>query len=516
MNFEQWLQAKGFDPAALSDGMKATLKVAFDAEHPAPVAGSATPPTAPPAQATVTSTLDQILAEQRREDDRVQRITDIAARTIRERPMLLDAVERLAKTAISVKATTPDEFELSLLRATRAGAPSPAIHTRDSRVAGQVIEAAVCLSGRLDSEVLDKAYDQQTINAAMDRFPTGIGLRDLILIAARENGYSGAIWGDVREVLQAAFARGNGRIDVRADGFSTLSLPNTLANVANKFLIQGFMAVETGWREIAKIRAVRDFKATSTNALTGGFVFEKVGAAGELKHATVGEKNYTNQADTYGKIFAITRKDIINDDLGALTEVPGRIGRGAALVLNETFWTAFLATRDTFWASGNSNLISGGTTVLSSTSLGSALSKFRKQTDPDGKPLGITPRILLVPPELEITADELMTSTFVNTGGSSSTDKVPNRNVWNSKFRTVMSSYLSNSAITNYSTTHWFLLADPMDLPTIEVAFLNGRDTPVVESADAEFDTLGIQMRGYYDFGVSLQEYRASVRSAGA
>ena len=512
MNFEAWLQAKGFDPAALSEQQKAALKASYVAEQkpaeatPAPAAGGAD------GSVLAAQRLSQIFAETQAEEDRVAKITDIAARYVRERPASVSTIKKLAEMAVEAKGTKPEEFELNLLRATRAGAPAVIGNGRDAKLGASVIEAAVCLAGNLDKAELEKAYDERALNAANDCFRRGLGLRDLIMVAARSNGYDSAIWDDDRTVLRAAF----NKLDVRADGFSTLSLPNILANVANKFLMQGFNAVETGWRQIAKVRPVRDFKQISTNTLTGGFLFEKVGASGELKHATVGEKNYTNQADTCGRIFAITRKDIINDDLGALTEVPMRIGRGAALALNNSFWTTFLATRDTFWASGNSNLITGGGTVLSSAALTTATTKFRKQTDPDGYPLGITPKILLVPPELEITADELMTSSFINTGGSSSTDKVPNRNVWGGKYTVVTSTYLSNSAITNYSTTQWFLLADPMDLPTIEVVFLNGRDTPIVESADAEFDSLGIQMRGYFDYGVALQEFRASVRSAGA
>jgi len=50
----------------------------------------------------------------------------------------------------------------------------------------------------------------------------------------------------------------------------------------------------------------------------------------------------------------------------------------------------------------------------------------------------------------------------------------------------------------------------------IEVVFLNGRQAPTVESADADFNVLGIQMRGYHDFGVEKQEYRGGVKSKGA
>jgi hypothetical protein len=50
----------------------------------------------------------------------------------------------------------------------------------------------------------------------------------------------------------------------------------------------------------------------------------------------------------------------------------------------------------------------------------------------------------------------------------------------------------------------------------MEVGFLNGQRAPTVEQADADFDTLGIQVRGYFDFGVSKGESRAAYRMAHA
>ena len=77
------------------------------------------------------------------------------------------------------------------------------------------------------------------------------------------------------------------------------------------------------------------------------------------------------------------------------------------------------------------------------------------------------------------------------------------------------SSYLSNAQYTGNSGKAWYLLADPNDMPVIEVAFLNGQQMPTVESADADFNTLGIQMRGYHDFGVAKQEPRGGVKMKG-
>src|SRR5262245_4882454 len=106
-------------------------------------------------------------------------------------------------------------------------------------------------------------------------------------------------------------------------------------------------------------------------------------------------------------MYSITRQDIVNDDLGALKLIPQRIGRGAALKMNKVFWAEFL-NHSSFFASGNNNYFEGAGTVLSLTSLATALQKFRDQTDPDGAPLALAPAILLVPTALEVTAANLM------------------------------------------------------------------------------------------------------------
>ena len=73
-----------------------------------------------------------------------------------------------------------------------------------------------------------------------------------------------------------------------------------------------------------------------------------------------------------------------------------------------------------------------------------------------------------------------------------------------------VSRYLGNTKYTGNSQKAWYLLSDPNDLPVIEVAFLNGQESPTIESAEADFKYLGIQMRGYHDFGVALQDPSAA------
>ncbi len=107
-----------------------------------------------------------------------------------------------------------------------------------------------------------------------------------------------------------------------------------------------------------------------------------------------------------------------------------------------------------------------------------------------------------------------MTSTMVNETTTTGKPK-PADNPHRGKFDVVSSVYLSNASFTGYSSKAWYLFADPNRLPAIEVAFLNGVDRPTVENTDADFSTLGIQFRGYIDFGVREQDYRGALKMKG-
>lgn len=498
MTFEAWLQAKGFDPAALSDTQRAALRAAFQAEQAGADAGAGENGkggTAADAAAAVAELRRQVAADVAR----VAAIRRVCAAAPHATVRHGDADVPLEAHAIA-EGWDVTRTELEVLRASR---PTPRVNAGAGAdaPAADVLAAAVAVAGRLQAP--ERHFTPQALEAADRRFRRGIGLQELLLAAAAANGYHGrgSVRGDLREVLRAAF--------------SSVSLPGILSDSANKFLLQGFLGVDQAWSQVAARRAVNDFKTVTSYRLTGGLSFEQVGPGGEIPHGDLGEESYSNKAETYGKMLAITRQDVINDDLGALTAVPQRIGRGAATKLNSVFWAEFLDNA-AFFATGNANYISGATTNLSSEGLRQGVEKLRKQTDPDGQPLALTPRLLLVPPELESIADELYASTNVNTGGAAATEKVPNRNTHAGKYRPVVSPYLSNTGYTGYSTTAWYLLADPLDLAVIEVCFLNGVEAPTVETADADFNTLGIQMRGYFDFGVNKQEPRGGIKSKGA
>jgi hypothetical protein len=514
MNFEQWLEAQGFDPASLSGQQKTSLKAAFAASSKPPAqatapqqpaeAPAAEPTASPPANAnpgvdphsTMPAATPSVVAAMRAE---------AAAETLR-----IAALRKVCAgkhNDIEAKAIregwTPEKCELEVLRASRAAAP--AIHMPQPSSEPAVIEAALCRSLKLPG--LEKHYKPQTLEASERSFRRGFsGLHHLLSVVARANGWSGeSVRDDMRSVLRAAF--------------STMDISGILSNVANKFLLAAFTSLDQTWRQIAAIRPVNTFHQVESYRLTDSMDYEKVGPTGELKHGKLGEDKYTNQVETYGKLFRLTRTHMVNDDLGALQAIPTMLGLGAARALNKVFWKEFLDNAS-FFAAGNNNYLSGAATALSFDALASADALFRKQKDSEGNLLGVTPRIVLTPSDLAVYAEGwTLSPEYRELQDSTATGKAAKqlftRNVHAGKWRPVSTAYLQDAAFTGYSAKAWYLLADPMELAAIEVAFLNGQEMPTIESADADFDELGVQFRGYHDFGARKQDHRAGVKMKG-
>jgi len=385
--------------------------------------------------------------------------------------------------------TLTERFDkMEKLAATRDERPAaPAVHVvTPTPPSAEVIEASFALQGSLPH--VEKKYSAQVLEAA-DKARRDLSLGEVLLQAAVAGGYDGP-----RRITAATLR------PVLAAAWSTHAIADILSSTVNKFLLAGFDSVENAWRNISAVRSVNDFKTVTQYRLNGGFVFQEVQNGGELKHAAAGDEKRTISADTYGIMTSVTRTDLINDDLGALTAVPQRIGRGGALKLNSVFWTAFLDDSAFFTtAKGNKKT---SATALGLAGLKEALALYRKLTDADGHPMAVQPRVLLVPVDLEITAAELMNSVQISSGN---TNGQPATNVFAGRYEVVSSTYLTNAS-------DYYLLASPADLPVMEVAFLNGVQSPIVETAEADFNVLGVQMRGYFDFGVAKAEDKAGVK----
>jgi phage major head subunit gpT-like protein len=392
--------------------------------------------------------------------------------------------------------------ELHVLRASRPQVPMAMQSSGAQRPNNpQVFEAVALMASGLPGSRVQALYAEPVLEAA-DKL-RGIGVQEFCEMASGQQ--LPRFRRDATGWLQAAF--------------STASLPGVLSNIANKMLLEGYNYVEDAWRRIAKIASVNDFKEHTRYRMTGSFKFQQVGPDGEIKHGQLDEQQFGQKADTHGIMFALTRQMIINDDLGAFTDIPRQIGMGAAEAIAEAVWALWLSNPNqsdgkAFFHADHNNYSEGADTALSIDGLTAAEILFAQQVKPNGKPLGIMPSLLLVPPGLKVAAEMLMKSLLLNETTTTNKPK-PSTNPHAGKFDVVSSVYLSNTSFANASNKAWYLLADPNRLSAIEVAFLNGVDRPTVEKTDADFSTLGVQFRGYIDFGVREQDHRGAVKLKG-
>lgn len=499
---KSFIEGMGFDPENLSAEQLAGLEANYNGLH-----GKK-----PAAKKGDNPFEERKIEAQRRKD--IREVADVWASKREGDIEWIASIEKMCDHAIEagmgVQEFKNELYESTVPMAHTVAPPRP----RDGGLNNRVLQAALCETGRLSN--LDKQFTDQELQAAHDRFPHGISLGQLYHVCAQANGFSGHSGGQVTLDMQRAAFRMNGNAprQIQASGYSTVDIATIVSATANKFMMDGWNAVDQTCLRIAAIRNVRNFQQTTTVSLTDSLRYDQLGPDGEIKHGTLDEITYTNQADTYARMLAITRKDIINDDTGALTAVPRKLGLGAMKLLNHIFWTEFLgAVSASFFASGNNNI---NTAVADMTvgGLDATETIFMNQTNPDGTPLGLQPAILLVPTALKNKALTLMGSMGATYGTSYATAP-GDANPFFGRYRIESSPYISNSTYTGYTSVAYWLLANPAELAVIEIAALNGRVTPTVDTADAEFNTLGIQMRGYCDVGVNLQEYRAGVHADG-
>jgi hypothetical protein len=374
----------------------------------------------------------------------------------------------------------------------------------------KTLEAAMCMRIGIPGDSLIAEYGEQTVHRGDE--VSDIPLKQLLIECLRIEG------------ITAPAAFGNDTIHA---AFSTVSLPGILSNVANKKLLQSYKAQPIIATKLCSTGDLNDFKENDRFRLTDAGDLKPIGADGEIKEGGLSEERATNQLETYGKKFCLTRKMIINDDLGAFMKVPVAMGNRAARLIDQLFFTRLLSNPEQrdgkeLFSTEHLNLLSGAKSVLGAEGLRLAVQMFLDQVDSDAQPINIEPRYLLVPTGLKHTAIELTKgATLIIAGGDATDGAIPTiRPALNSlvdeNLQVVSSPYLANASYDGSSDTAWYLFGDPATVDTCEIGYLRGKRTPTVERGDTDYNTLGLWFRVYFDLGVREQDHRGMVRSAGA
>ena len=322
----------------------------------------------------------------------------------------------------------------------------------------------------------------------------GYSLIELARESLRRECDTKANFGDNMEMARAAIN-------------STSTFPAIMSNLANKSVMNGFNEAETTFQIWTGKGSNRDFKEAARYALSEAGNLELVPEGGQFPQDVFGEASARTKVATYGKIFSLTRQAIINDDLGLFSKLATKYGSAAKRLVNKMVYAQLTGTvkmQDSvaLFDDKHGN-VAKTAEALSVTSLAKAITAMRRQKGiTDEANLNITPKYLVVPPELEVTAYQIVNSTAAVDGTNSGVV-----NPYKGRFVVVSDAELTD-------TTAWYLVADAAQHDTIEVTYLNGVENPRLETRQG-FDVDGIEYKVAFDVGVDTIDFRGLYKNAG-
>jgi hypothetical protein len=280
-----------------------------------------------------------------------------------------------------------------------------------------------------------------------------------------------------------------GRLNIRrsSDVYHTSgSFSSLLLDAANKTLTASYVEAPYTWDQwVRQAQSVDDFKNINRMSLGESPNLEVIPEGKPYPEGKVVDQRKSYKVEKYGKEFTVTWETVINDDLDALSRIPAMHGSAARRTQEKAIYDVFLSNPtmpdgvSLFSASHASGTnLSGGAGAPAKATLDKAFEVMGKQKGLSSDVfLGLTPSILLVPLAYAGTALELVNST-------ASVESEKNSGVSNlygrggaRQLRVVASPYLDAN-----SGTNWYAIADNSLIDTVEITFLSGEESPVLES----------------------------------
>lgn len=303
---------------------------------------------------------------------------------------------------------------------------------------------------------------------------------------------------------------GSGRADIIKAALTTSDFPALLSNTAGKAMMLGYDNEPTTHQIWTGEKEVADFKEKSFVALSEAPGLLEVAEGGEYHHGSFGEAAEKFTVKTFGRMLTITRQALINDDLGAFTQMPAAFGSSARrleadLVYAKLSGAPVMSDDRALFHADHGNLAASGT-ALGVDSLGVARAAMRRQKGIAGTShVDPQPRFLIVPVSLESHAETLLNS-MVLYGATNNTDNLQ----WIRNLTLV-----ADPRLDDVSETAWYLAASPAQIDTIVRAYLAGQARPYYEE-NLEFERDAMSIKSRLDFGCGVIDYRGLYKNPGA
>lgn len=281
----------------------------------------------------------------------------------------------------------------------------------------------------------------------------------------------------------------------------TSDFPLVVSNAANKTLLSAYQAAESPLKTVARQRTLPNFKESTSIRLGGMGRLEELSEHGEIVATSRAESGEKLSLATYARRFDLTRKLMIDDDVSAFGDIVAALGQAAAqteadLLVSQLLDNPKMSDGKAVFHADHGNLSTGA--ALSDAALSDARKVLRQRKDLDGRTLiNAAPKYLLVGPELETSAEKLLTAIQART-----TDDV----------QPIKLTLLVEPRIDD---DQWYVFADPARLAGLQYAYLSGQAGPQIQRQEM-WDSLGVSFRAFEDFGAGWVDHRAAQKNPGA
>ena len=289
---------------------------------------------------------------------------------------------------------------------------------------------------------------------------------------------------------------------------TTSDFPIILGDTVGRVLRDAYQAAPAGVRRLGRHTTARDFRAVNKIMLGEAPLLEKLNEHGEIKAGTMAEAREAYKVETWARKIGITRQVLVNDDLGAFSDLARRMGQGAAetearilvdLLEANTGNGPKLSDNKTLFHADHGNKAGSGA-AISDTTLSAARLALRTQKGIEDRTIRVTPKNLLVPPALETDAEKWLATV--------APAKAADVNPFSGSLSLVVEPRLA-------SATRWYVTADPGEIDGLEYAYLSGNEGPQVESRSG-WDVDGVEIRVILDFGAGFVDHRGWFMNPGA
>jgi hypothetical protein len=275
-----------------------------------------------------------------------------------------------------------------------------------------------------------------------------------------------------------------------------------MGDVANAVMRAGYQAAPAAIKAIARQATARNFKAKSSVQLSAGPKLELVNEHGEFKRGSLIEGSESYRVSTFGKVFAITRQALVNDDLGAFDSIGKILGAASAefeadLLVKLLESNPVMSDTKAVFHANHGNLLTAA--ALSVDSLSAARFALRTQKGLAGEPIAVAPKFLVVPAALETKAEQVLATLAAAT--------VDTVNPFAQRLTLIVEPRLADNKA-------WYVAADPAAVPSIEYSYLEGASGPQIDTRHG-FDVDGIETRVRLDVGAGFLDHRGIVKNPG-